>query len=178
MSNKSKKRIVVVGGSAAGPKAAARARRLDQEAEITIVQKDPDLSMASCGYPYYVGGFFNDRKQLICTPTGVIRDPAYFIKAKGIRALTGTVAEAVDRKSHTVRCRSRNGGGVESLAYDKLILATGATPKMPPVPAIDLQGVTTLHSLRDFHASGVRIVSDIGGCRADIGKRRTLEATQ
>ena len=155
-----KKRIVVIGGSAAGPKAAARARRLDEEAEITIVQKDSDLSMASCGYPYYVGGFFDDRKQLICTPTGVIRDPAYFMKAKGIRAMTGTLAEAVDRTGHAVHCRSLNGGASETLSYDKLIIATGATPKMPPVPGVDLEGVTTLHSLQD--ADFLRSVRDQG----------------
>jgi NADPH-dependent 2,4-dienoyl-CoA reductase/sulfur reductase-like enzyme/rhodanese-related sulfurtransferase len=155
-----KKRIVVIGGSAAGPKAAARARRLDQEAEITIVQKESDLSMASCGYPYYVGGFFDDRKQLICTPTGVIRDPAYFMKAKGVRALTRNEAVAVDRKAHTVTCRSVDGGAEEVLPYDKLILATGATPRMPPVPGVDLQGVTTLHSLHD--ADVLRAVRDEG----------------
>lgn len=55
------KRIIVIGGSAAGPKAASRARRLDENAEITIIQKASDMSMASCGYPYYVGGFFDDR---------------------------------------------------------------------------------------------------------------------
>lgn len=160
MPAKSKKRIVVIGGSAAGPKAAARARRLDEEAEITIVQKDPDLSMASCGYPYYVGGFFDDRTQLICTPTGVIRDPAYFMKAKGIRALTSTIAETIDHKAHTVLCRCVNGGNIEILPYDKLILATGATPRMPPVPGTDLQGVTTLHSMRD--ADFLRAVRDEG----------------
>jgi len=101
------KRIVVVGGSAAGPKAAARARRLDQSAEITIIQKDPDLSMASCGYPYYVGGFFDDRRQLICTPTGVVRDPAFFMKAKAITAMTSTEVTAIDRRARTVAWRSR-----------------------------------------------------------------------
>ncbi|HNW30274.1 MAG TPA: pyridine nucleotide-disulfide oxidoreductase, partial [Spirochaetota bacterium] len=58
------KRIIIIGGSAAGPKSAAKARRLDENAEIIIIQKAPDLSMASCGYPYYVGGFFNDRNAL------------------------------------------------------------------------------------------------------------------
>ena len=58
------KKIIVIGGSAAGPKAASRARRLDENATITIYQKASDLSMASCGYPYYIGGFFNDRNQL------------------------------------------------------------------------------------------------------------------
>ena len=81
------KKIVVIGGSAAGAKAAAKARRLDEFAEITIVQKAPDLSMASCGYPYYVGGTFNDRSQLLCTPAGVVRDPVFFQKAKKITAL-------------------------------------------------------------------------------------------
>ncbi len=72
-----RRRIVVVGGSAAGPKAAAKARRIDNDAEVIILQKDADLSMASCGYPYYVGGFFDDRNMLICTPTGVIRNPMF-----------------------------------------------------------------------------------------------------
>ena len=67
-----RKRIVVIGGSAAGPKAAAKARRIDNNAEVIILQKDADLSMASCGYPYYVGGYFNDRNMLLCTPTGVV----------------------------------------------------------------------------------------------------------
>ena len=89
---KEMKRIVVIGGSAAGPKAAAKARRMDQHAEVTIIQKSPDLSMASCGYPYYVGGFFDDRNQLLCTPTGVVRDPTFFLNAKGIQALTETEA--------------------------------------------------------------------------------------
>ena len=60
------KKIIIIGGSAAGPKAASRARRLDENANITLYQKASDLSMASCGYPYYIGGFFNDRNQLLC----------------------------------------------------------------------------------------------------------------
>ncbi|HRW81610.1 MAG TPA: pyridine nucleotide-disulfide oxidoreductase, partial [Desulfomonilia bacterium] len=63
-----RKRIVIIGGSAAGPKAAAKARRMDEHAEVVILQKDADLSMASCGYPYYVGGYFDDRNMLLCTP--------------------------------------------------------------------------------------------------------------
>ncbi|MBT7162276.1 MAG: FAD-dependent oxidoreductase [Victivallales bacterium] len=145
----STKRIVVIGGSAAGPKAAAKARRMDQHAEITIVQKGPDLSMASCGYPYYVGGTFDDRNQLICTPTGVVRDPMFFMNAKGITALTNTAATALDRQNRTVSCRNVETGEEQSLAYDKLILATGATPLMPPVPGIDLEGITSLQSMRD-----------------------------
>jgi len=154
------KRIVVVGGSAAGPKAAARARRLDQSAQITIVQKDPDLSMASCGYPYYVGGFFDDRRQLICTPTGVVRDPAFFMKAKAITAMTATEVTEIDRQAKTVAYRNLQTGEAGTLPYDKLVLATGAKPLVPPVPGSDLEGVVTLHSLAD--ADRLRQIRDAG----------------
>jgi len=153
-------RIVVIGGSAAGPKAAAKARRMDQHAEITIVQRDPELSMASCGYPYYVGGFFDDRRQLICTPTGVVRDPTFFMNAKGITALTATEAVSIDRGARTVACRNLLTGECRTLAYDKLVIATGATPLVPPIPGIDLDGVTTLHSMRD--ADFLRRIRDEG----------------
>jgi len=76
------RRIIVIGGSAAGPKAAAKARRLDEQAEVIIIQKETDLSMASCGYPYYVGGVFDDRNMLLCTPTGVVRNPTFYMNAK------------------------------------------------------------------------------------------------
>lgn len=154
------KRIVVIGGSAAGPKAAAKARRMDQHAEITIVQRDPDLSMASCGYPYYVGGCFDNRNELLCTPTGVVRDPKFFLNAKGITALTGTEVVAVDRERRSVRCRKLDGGEEFELPYDALVFATGATPVMPPVPGTDLKGITTLQSMRD--ADYLRRIRDEG----------------
>ncbi len=143
------RRIVVIGGSAAGPKAAARARRLDEDAEIIIIQKDPDLSMASCGYPYYVGGFFDDRNMLLSTPTGVTRDPKFYINAKGIIAKTETEAKVIDKKRKTVVCINRKTGENEEISYDKLIIATGSTPKLPPVPGADLAGITTLQSMKD-----------------------------
>jgi len=154
------KRIVIIGGSAAGPKAAAKARRMDQHAQVTIIQRERDLSMASCGYPYYVGGVFDDRNQLLCTPTGVVRDPAYFRKAKGIVALTETEAIAIDRERRLVQCRHLPDGVETQIPYDKLVLATGATPVMPPVPGTDLQGITTLQSMRD--ADFLRKIRDEG----------------
>jgi len=144
-----KKKIVVIGGSAAGPKAAARARRLDEHAEITIIQKAPDLSMASCGYPYYVGGTFNDRNMLICTPTGVIRDPNYYRNAKGIVARTETEAVKIDRQNKSLRIRDLKTGREEEIKYDKLIIATGGVPRKIPVPGADLEGITTLQSMQD-----------------------------
>ena len=96
---------MVVGGSASGPKAAAKARRIDNSAEVTILQKEADLSMASCGYPYYVGGYFEDRNMLICTPTGVVRDPKFYLNAKDIAARVNTEVIAIDRAKRTVSFR-------------------------------------------------------------------------
>jgi NADPH-dependent 2,4-dienoyl-CoA reductase/sulfur reductase-like enzyme/rhodanese-related sulfurtransferase len=143
------KRLIVVGGSAAGAKAAAKARRIDPNAAITIIQRDPDLSMASCGYPYYVGGVFDDRNMLLCTPTGVVRDPGFFMNAKGIEARTETEVVGIDKGAHTVTCRDLVSDAEEVLPYDKLIIATGSKPKLPPVPHADLDGITTLLSMRD-----------------------------
>ena len=143
------KKIVVIGGSAAGPKAAARARRLDERAEITIIQKSPDLSMASCGYPYYVGGVFDNRDMLLCTPTGVVRDPKFFVNAKGIIAKTGTEVIAIDRAAKHVSCVNLKTRETETFAYDKLVIATGALPSLPKVPGADLKGITTLQSMQD-----------------------------
>jgi len=144
-----KKRIIIIGGSAAGPKAAAKARRLDENAEIIIIQKAPDLSMASCGYPYYVGGFFDDRNMLLCTPTGVVRDPKFYLNAKGIIARTETEAVKIDRKAKTVTVKDLKNEKEEILSYNRLIITTGAIPKKPPIPGADLKGITTLQSMQD-----------------------------
>jgi len=144
-----KKKILVIGGSAAGPKAAARARRLDEHADITIIQKAPDLSMASCGYPYYVGGVFDDRNMLLCTPTGVVRDPKFYLNAKGIVAKTETEATRIDRKAKTVTVKNLRSGEEEALSYDKLIITAGSVPRNIPVPGAELDGITTLQSMRD-----------------------------
>ncbi len=143
-----KKRIVVIGGSAAGPKAAAKAKRTDYNAEVVMFQKDPDFSMASCGYPYYVGGYFNDRNMLIGTATGV-RDSQYFINVKGVDARPSTEVTAIDRDKKEVSFRNLISGKEGEVTYDKVIIATGATPRMPPVPGTDLDGITTLQSMKD-----------------------------
>ncbi|WED22702.1 FAD-dependent oxidoreductase [Vibrio sp. JC009] len=143
------KRIVVIGGSAAGPKTAAKARRLDENAEIILLQKDKDLSMASCGYPYYVGGVFDDRNDLISTPAGVVRDPKFFLNAKGIDARTEMEVISVDAKEQKVDVKDLKTGEVESIEYDKLMMCTGARPFVPPIPGTDLKGITTLQSMKD-----------------------------
>ena len=155
-----RKRIVVIGGSAAGPKAAAKARRMDEHAEVVILQKDADLSMASCGYPYYVGGYFDDRNMLLCTPAGIVRDPQFYLNAKNIKAGTNTEVTGIDRKAHEVSFKSLLTGVTGTVAFDKLVIATGATPRMPPIPGVDLKGITTLQSMKD--ADFLRRVRDEG----------------
>ncbi len=155
-----KRRIVIVEGSAAGPKAAAKARRIDNSAEVVILQKEADLSMASCGYPYYVGGYFDDRNMLLCTPTGVTRNPLFYLNAKDIEAKVNSEVTAIDRKGHTVSFRNTVTGDAGEMAYDKLIIATGSVPRMPPVPGVGLDGITTLQSMKD--ADFLRKVRDEG----------------
>lgn len=154
------KKIIVIGGSAAGPKAASRARRLDENAEILMIQKAADLSMASCGYPYYIGGFFNDRDQLLCSPAGVVRDSRFFWNAKKIETHVSTEVTSIDREKKEVSFVNLLTGETGTAGYDKLVLATGATPRRPPVPGVDLEGVTTLQSLSD--ADYLRKVHDEG----------------
>lgn len=144
-----RRRIVVIGGSAAGPKAAAKARRIDNNAEVFILQKDADLSTASCGYPYYVGGCFDDRNMLICTPTGVIRNTQFYLNAKDIAARVNTEATAIDRKARNVSFRNTLTGETGEMAYDRLILATGSVSQMPAIPGIGLKGITPLKSMED-----------------------------
>ncbi len=153
-------KIIVIGGSAAGPKAASRARRMDENAEITIYQKASDLSMASCGYPYYVGGFFDDRDQLLCSPAGVVRDSKFFWNAKKITTKVLTEVNNIDREKKEINYTNLATGETDSAAYDKLVIATGATARKPPIPGIDLEGVTTLQSISD--ADYLRKIKDEG----------------
>ncbi len=97
-----KRKIVVIGGVAAGPKAAARARRMDPEAGITIVDKGEFFSYAGCGMPFYIEGLIDDIKKLMCTPVGVVRDASFFKKVKDIQILGMTEAVKIDRSGKKV----------------------------------------------------------------------------
>jgi len=142
-------RIVVVGGVAAGPKAAARARRLDPSADITLVEKDKILSYAGCGLPYYISGMVKERNDLMATPIGVLRDPEFFAKVKDIKVLNETEATSIDRQAKELHVRHLPTGAAKVLPYDKLIIATGAEPVDPPIPGNDLQNVLRLKRVED-----------------------------
>ena len=142
-------RYVIIGGSAAGPKTASKIRRMDPEAEITIVQKSKYLSMASCGYPYFVGGVFDDPNQLISTPTGVQRDPTFFKNVKNINAINSTEVTRIDRDGKKIQMKNIESGEKSELAYDKLFISTGSVPVFPDLPGKELEGVKTLQSMED-----------------------------
>lgn len=142
-------RIVVIGGVAAGPKAAAKITRLAPEADVTIVEQGVFLSYAGCGLPYYVSGVVTDQAELMSTPAGALRDEVFFLDVKNVHVYSRTVATAVDRDRRCVTVRSLESGEERSLPYDKLILATGATPVEPPVEGRGLQNVLTLHGVED-----------------------------
>jgi len=143
------KRIIVIGGSAAGPKAASRARRLDESAEIIMLQKEDTVSMATCAYPYYAGGILKNRLSLFSVQAGVVRDSDYYLRSKNIILKTKTEATEIDPKGHTVTFKNLETGETGSLEYSKLIIATGAFPVIPDIPGNTLQGVTCLRTLRD-----------------------------
>jgi NADPH-dependent 2,4-dienoyl-CoA reductase/sulfur reductase-like enzyme/rhodanese-related sulfurtransferase len=139
----SAKSIVIIGGTACGPKAAARARRVDPQARITLVEQDRALSVATCGFPYYVGGVIPDDRNLI------LRNPAYFKAVMDIDAVTGTRATGIDRQAHTVKLTDVDTGRTATMAYDKLVLATGAKSIKPKLPGVDLPGVFNFWKLNE-----------------------------
>jgi NADPH-dependent 2,4-dienoyl-CoA reductase/sulfur reductase-like enzyme/rhodanese-related sulfurtransferase len=141
------KKVVIVGAVALGPKAAARIKRKNPEIEVTLIDADNYISYAGCGIPYYVSSDVQELEGLYSTFAHVVRDETYFKNVKGVTLRTRTEALAVNRKEKTLRVKHLPGGGEESLAYDNLVLATGAKPFIPPIPGVDLPGVTAATNL-------------------------------
>ena len=147
-------RIIVVGAVALGPKVACRIKRIDPAARVTMIDKDNLISYGGCGIPYYVGGDVAELDGLRSTSAHVVRNETYFQNVKGVEVKTQTEAIAIDRKAKTVRVRYLADGSEEDLAYDKLVLGTGALPVMPPFPGADLPGVTVVANLH--HAQDIK----------------------
>ncbi len=141
--------IVVVGGGAAGLKAAARIRRLNDEAVITVIEAGKYPSVSRCGLPFYVGGLLQEPRNLLETTYGAVRDVNYFKKVKNIDVLVETRAVEIDREKRSVKIV--RGDREDELNYDYLILATGSKPVNPPVEGLneDVEGIVHLHSIED-----------------------------
>ncbi len=137
------KQIVIIGGVACGPKAAARARRCDPKAKITIIEEGELISYASCGLPYYISGAIAKRHTLL------VRSAADFKNVNDIDVLLGTRVEKIDRVGHKVHMVKMSDGQSSVLEYDKLVIATGSNPMRPPLEGHDLQGVFWIKDLAD-----------------------------
>ncbi len=143
------KKIIIIGAVALGPKVACRLRRLDPEADILLIDRDDLISYGGCGIPYYVGGDINDLEDLYSTTSHAVRDVAFFRDCKGINVMTRVEAIEIDRRSQSIRVRHLATGEIESLVYDKLVLATGAKAFLPPFPGAELERVFTMSDLHD-----------------------------
>lgn len=133
------KRVVIVGGVAAGMKTAARLRRLDAEAEIIVLERGPQLSYGACGFPYFISGEVKSMDSFDHTPQGALRDSNYFAAVKGIDARCGCNVQKIDRVQKCVHYMEK--GELKQLSYDVLVLATGSTPVKLPLPNADASGI-------------------------------------
>ena len=139
-------KMVIVGGVAAGATAAARARRISGDAEITVLESGPDVSFANCGLPYYIGGDIKSRSKLI------LQSPESFKDQYNVTVHTMTEVISIDKAGKTVEILDKASGSKSKLAYDSLILAQGGKPIVPPLPGVDKRHVFSLWTLDDMDA--------------------------
>ena len=136
-------KIVIVGGVAGGATAAARLRRLDEQAEIIVIERTGYVSYANCGLPYYVGGVIEDREDL------TLQSPESFFSRFNIDVRVSSEVTAIDRGNKTVTVRSLDDGREYTESYDKLILSPGAKAMIPDTPGVGSKRVLTLRTVED-----------------------------
>ena len=134
-------KLLVIGGNPAGMSAASRVKRKSPETEVVVLEQSHEVSYGACGLPYYIAGLNNDIELIR------IRKIPEFEEA-GIQVKAGTRAEAVDFQAKQVTCR-KDSGEVFTETYDKLLIASGSSPKIPPIPGIRKRGILPLKTLED-----------------------------
>ena len=136
-------KILVIGGVAAGTKAAAKCKRENRADEVMVITKSADISYAGCGLPYYVGGSIEDKAELI------VNTPQKYQGLTGVEVRTLREATHVDPVAKKVTVKNLENGQEEIYDYDKLIVATGASAVKPPIPGVDLPGVFPMRAPED-----------------------------
>lgn len=137
-------KLVIVGGVAGGATAAARARRVDEHADIILLERGEFVSFANCGLPYYLGGKIKERDDLL------VATPEFLSMRFRIDVRTFSEAVAVDRKAKKIRVRNIRTGEEHDETYDKLILAPGAEPIVPPLEGIGLESIFRIRTVPDI----------------------------
>ena len=135
-------KVIIIGGVAGGATTAARIRRVDEAAEIILLEKGKYISYANCGLPYYIGGVIEEREKLF------VQTPEAFSTRFRVDVRTENEVIFIDRKRKTVTVR-RSSEDTYQESYDKLLISTGASPVRPPLPGIDLNGIFTLRNVAD-----------------------------
>ena len=135
-------KIIIIGGVAGGATTAARIRRVDETAEIILLEKGKHISYANCGLPYYIGGVIEEREKLF------VQTPEAFSTRFRVDVRTENEVIFIDRKKKTVTARQSSEDTYEE-SYDKLLISTEASPVRPPLPGIDLPGIFTLRNVTD-----------------------------
>lgn len=153
-------KVLIIGGVAAGTKVAAKLKREDRSAEVTILTKSREISYAGCGLPYYVGDVIQDRDQLIANT------PESFAKLTGAEVLTGIEVTGLDREKKTVTAVEIETGEEKSYTYDKLVISTGASPIKPPIQGIDLENVYFMRTPDD--ADALKQAVEAGGIKRAV----------
>ena len=138
-------KVIIVGGVAGGASCAARLRRLDESAEILVVERGPYISYANCGLPYYVGGLIPRESKL------VLADAALFRAQLNVEVRTLCEAVSIEPEARTIQLRNVATGEVTTESYDKLVLSPGASPIWPALPGIDLPGIFKVRTVPDVH---------------------------
>lgn len=136
-------KTIIIGGVAGGASAAARLRRLDEQAEILLIERGAYISFANCGLPYYIGGEIADREDL------TLQTPESFRARFRVDVRVNSEAVRVDPDNKRVTVQDRLTGDTYQEAYDRLILSPGAQPVRPPIPGLDSPRVFTLRSIPD-----------------------------
>jgi NADPH-dependent 2,4-dienoyl-CoA reductase/sulfur reductase-like enzyme/rhodanese-related sulfurtransferase len=139
-------KVIIVGGSAGGASCAARLRRLDEKAEIIMVERGPYVSYANCGLPYHVGDVIPKEASLFVADANTFR--SYF----AVDVRTGCEATKISPDKKTVELRNVATGEVTTESYDKLVLSPGAPSIRPPLPGIDLPGIFEVRTVPDTRA--------------------------
>jgi len=149
-----KKRLVVIGAVAAGTKAASKAKRDNPGLDVKVFTKERYISYAGCGLPYYIGGVIKEKQELL------VRSPGDFKIEQEIEVLTEHEVKKIDASGKKVEVLDLRSGKVSEFPYDKLIIATGASPIVPPLENVKLRNIFTLRSVSD--ALAVRELVDTG----------------